>query len=93
MTRHHASIGGAELESDSDFIVYGPCSGLAAECGNLADARCALERKLAEVKQFNAPCDLTVFRWSDGNWTPALSPYEIQEWEIQRDPSRVIVHP
>jgi hypothetical protein len=91
--RHHGSIAGVALESDSELIVYGPCLGLVAECKDLAEAKRALEAKLAELKEYNCPSDLAIFRWSEGSWTAALSAYEMQEWELQKNPSRVIDFP
>jgi len=91
--RHHGSIGEVELGSDSDFIVYGPNQGLAAECVDLTTAKKAFRSKLAEANERNVVSDLGIFRWSEGKWIPAVSRYEIQEWDLQRNPSRIIRYP
>lgn len=91
--RHHGSIAGVEIASDSDFIVYSPCQGLVAECADLCDAERTLRGKLDEANECNVFSDISVFRWSSENWAPAVSPYEIQEWELQRNPTRVIRFP
>jgi hypothetical protein len=91
--RHHGSIAGVEFESDCDFIVYGPGRGLVAECRDLSDAKKALRRKLSEANERNCFSDLAVFRWSNDKWTPAVSPYDIQEWELQSDPWRIVRFP
>jgi hypothetical protein len=91
--RHEGSIGKVEVRSGCDFIVFGPCVGLAAECEALADAKRALREQLAKANERNVISDLSIYRWSEGNWLMAVSPYEIQEWEIERNPSRVIRFP
>ena len=91
--RHSGTIGGVQISSDRDFVVYGPGGGLTAECSYLAEAKSALLEKLAESNQCNVLSDLAIYRWSDEKWVPAVTPYEIQEWEIKRNPSRVIRFP
>jgi len=91
--RHLGLIAGVQLESDCDFVVFGHSRGLVAECGDLAEAKRGLLNKLAESKQHNMDCDLAIFRWSRGKWLPAIGPYEMQEWEIQSNPSRLFRFP
>jgi hypothetical protein len=83
-------IAQAEIESDSDFIVYGPTLGAVARCPTLAAAERALREKLAEAHEWNMTSDLSVFRWLHGGWIAVVDPYEIQRWEVDRNPSRVI---
>jgi hypothetical protein len=91
--RHRGSIAGIQIESDCDFVVYSPSVRMVSECTNLDNAKRTLQSKLAEANQCNMISDLGVFRWSEGRWVPAISPYDIQEWELKRNPSRAIRYP
>jgi hypothetical protein len=91
--RHCGSIAGVALEADRDFIVYGHAAGLLAQCRDLDEAKRFLHGKLAEANECNCISDLAIFRWSHEKWVPALSPYEVQEWELEKNPSRIIRFP
>ena len=91
--RHSGSIADVELEAEGEFVVFSRSLGVVAECTDLASAKRALQDKLAELNECNILSDLAVFRWSHGRWVAAVGPYEIQEWEIQRNPSRAIRFP
>lgn len=91
--RHHGSIAGVEFESDCDYLIYDPRQGLVAECADLSAAMSALRRKRAEASEYNVLSDLAIFRWSNGRWSVAVSPYDIQEWELKEDPSRAVRFP
>jgi hypothetical protein len=91
--RHHGSIAGVEWESDCDFVVYDPRRGVVAECPDFSQAKKALREKLAEANEHNVLSDLVIYRWSSGKWSVAVSPYDIQEWQLRCDPYRVVRFP
>ena len=84
----HGFIARAEIESEFDFIVYGPTLGVVAECATLTQAERALREKLSEANQWNMTSDLSIFRWSEGSWVPVVDLYQIQGWQLNRDPCR-----
>ena len=78
------------MEADHEFVVYGQTLGVVAECGNMAEAKRSFQRKLTEAHSFNLEPDLAIYRWQDGSWCPAISLYELQEWDLEKNPSRLI---
>ena len=56
-----ASISGVDVESDRDFIVYGPVIGLTAECIDLRKAKRILDQKRHEAMERNVVADLAFF--------------------------------
>jgi hypothetical protein len=91
--QHHSHIGPAEIESDADYIVYGPTFGVSAECPTLSAAERALHAKLSEANERNMASDLSIFRWSGEKWVVVVDPYAVQNWELERNPSRWIHFP
>jgi hypothetical protein len=88
--KHEASICGRPVGSDSRFIVYGPAAGGRGETSELGEAKRILDEKRRELRQWNAEVDLSIFRWSHGNWVPAISLYELQETDVEKNPSTAI---
>jgi hypothetical protein len=88
-----ATIAGAEVSAESDFVVYGPATGKIAECSDLAECKSVLREKTAELNECNVQPDLAIYRWADGKWVGAISLYEMQEWELEKNPSRLIHYP
>jgi hypothetical protein len=83
-------IGRVEIDSDGEFIIYSPTTGKVSECAELNEAKRGLRDKIAELNSWNVVSDLAVFGWADGKWRPVVTPYEIEEWEIHGNPSRVV---
>ena len=87
---HAGRIGGREVVSDFDFIVYHPSAGIASEHTEFESAKRRLQWEMAKLKAQNLPCELSIFRWHTDRWSPAVTLYEVEEWELRKNPSRAI---
>lgn len=87
---HAGRIAEREVESDFDFIVYDPGAGIASEHTEFESAKRRLQWEMAKLKAQNLPCELSIFRWCNDRWSPAVTLYEVEEWELKKNPSRAI---
>lgn len=85
--KNRAFIGEVEVESDCQFIIYGPTHGKLAETARQAEADEHLARLMAEARERNSMLDCAVFRWVGDSWRAAKSLYDMQEEECQQNPS------
>jgi hypothetical protein len=90
---HTNSIKGVAIRSCRDFIVYSDEMGVIGEHNLLAEAKRALEREEAKCREWGVEPHLMIFQWSEGQWRPAISLYELQEDDVRRNPSCVVHYP
>lgn len=90
---HYGNIAEKEVASESDFILYGPAVGLVGEYETFEEAKHQLRSELAETRANNVPSECSIFKWCGDSWSPAISLYDLQEWELESNPTQLIHYP
>jgi hypothetical protein len=81
-------IGTRTVQSTEKYIVFSDEKGVVASCRNLKRARNAFEIEQAASKQWGIEPHLSIFHWSGAKWKPAVSLYQLQEAELERNPTQ-----
>jgi len=91
--KHEASIEGKTVHSSCDYVVHSDEKGLVAECESLEAAKQAWAAEKAKCNEWGVEPHLAIFRWSDGEWKAAIDLYQLQETDLERNPTDIVRFP
>jgi hypothetical protein len=91
--KNQGLIEGKKVQSTHRYVVYSDEMGVVAECDSLEAAKDAVRKEKAKCHEWRVEPHLAVFQWSGHQWKPAISLYELEESDVQKDPSQAVRFP